>query len=78
MNLAKVVSKLSPLLGNTPFLEIKNLVKQYDNFTALNNVSFKINKKEIVVLIGANGAGKSTLINILAGSLKETFEIILE
>jgi len=41
-------------------LQIKNLVKQYGNFKALDGVSFEIQEGEIFGLIGPNAAGKST------------------
>ena len=44
----------------------------YNDFVALNEVSFSVQKGEIVVLIGLNGAGKSTLLKIIAGVLKPT------
>lgn len=45
---------------------------QYTKFNALNNVSFKISKGEIVGIIGKNGSGKSTLLKIITGVLKQT------
>ncbi len=50
-------------------IEIRNLSKSYDNITALHEVSFGIQKGEIVGLLGPNGAGKTTLIKILTGYL---------
>lgn len=44
----------------------------YNDFVALNEVSFSVQKGEIVGLIGLNGAGKSTLLKIIAGVLKPT------
>ncbi len=50
-------------------IEVKNLLKQYGSQTAVNNISFKINKGEIVGFLGPNGAGKSTTMKIITGYL---------
>jgi ABC-2 type transport system ATP-binding protein len=46
-------------------IEVENLSKVYGEQKALNNISFKINKGEIVGFLGPNGAGKSTMMKIL-------------
>lgn len=43
----------------------ENLVKQYGDFTAVNNVTFKVNSGEIFGFLGPNGAGKSTTVSIM-------------
>lgn len=45
---------------------------QYDEFTALEHVSFKVKKGETLGLIGHNGAGKSTMLKVISGILKPT------
>ena len=53
-------------------IEINNLVKAYGTKYAVDNISFKVNKGEIVGFLGPNGAGKSTTMNILTGYLSST------
>src|SRR6187401_1924057 len=53
-------------------IEVKNLLKVYGEQKAVNNISFKINKGEIVGFLGPNGAGKSTTMKILTGYLQQT------
>lgn len=48
-------------------IEVKNITKLYGEQKALNNVSFSINKGEIVGFLGPNGAGKSTMMKIITG-----------
>src|SRR5436190_22294622 len=53
-------------------IEVKDLLKQYGEQKAVNNISFKINKGEIVGFLGPNGAGKSTTMKIITGYLQQT------
>src|SRR5207249_6695671 len=46
-------------------IEVRNLLKVYREQKAINNVSFKVEKGEIVGFLGPNGAGKSTTMRIL-------------
>ena len=53
-------------------IEVKNLLKEYSTQKAVNNISFKVNKGEIVGFLGPNGAGKSTTMKIITGYLQQT------
>ncbi|MDV6169842.1 ABC transporter ATP-binding protein [Flavobacterium sp. DG1-102-2] len=48
-----------------PILEVKNVVKQYGDYTALNSVSLQVPRGSIYGLLGPNGAGKTSLIRII-------------
>ena len=52
-------------------LEIKNISKKYGNQEALSNISFSLNKGDIVGFLGPNGAGKTTLMRIITSTLKQ-------
>ena len=53
------------------YIEFKNVIKEYTmgevKIKALNNTNFKIEKGELVVIVGPSGAGKTTALNILGG-----------
>jgi len=51
-------------------IEVKDLLKVYGEQKAVNNISFTVNKGEIVGFLGPNGAGKSTTMKILTGYLQ--------
>lgn len=53
-------------------IQVENLVKTYGERIALNNISFKISKGDVVGLLGPNGAGKSTTMKIITGFMSPT------
>ena len=53
-------------------IEVVGLTKKYGTNLAVNNISFSIQKGEIVGFLGPNGAGKSTTMNIITGYLSAT------
>jgi branched-chain amino acid transport system ATP-binding protein len=53
-------------------LEVTGLIKRFGGFTAVSNVSFKVDQGEILGLIGPNGSGKSTIFNMLSGTFPPT------
>ncbi|MFG1490340.1 ABC transporter ATP-binding protein, partial [Oceanospirillum sp. HFRX-1_2] len=50
-----------------PFVQIENITKKFDDFTAVDNISLDIYKNELFCLLGGSGSGKSTLLRMLAG-----------
>jgi ABC-2 type transport system ATP-binding protein len=53
-------------------IEVEHLTKRYGHFTAVDDVSFKVEKGEILGFLGPNGAGKTTTMRILTGFLPAT------
>ncbi|HUW67552.1 MAG TPA: ABC transporter ATP-binding protein [Candidatus Nanoarchaeia archaeon] len=66
-------------MNDLPIITVENLVKKYNGHTAVDGVSFDINRGEIFGLLGPNGAGKSTLISMMCCLLESTSgKIIIE
>ena len=53
--------------GEPPLLEVENVSKNFGGVRALDGVSLRLGKGEVVGLIGPNGSGKTTLVNIVSG-----------
>lgn len=53
-------------------IEVKNLVRKFGDFTAVDDISFSVNKGEIFAFLGPNGAGKTTTIKMLTTLLHPT------
>lgn len=53
-------------------IEVINLLKEYGEQKAVNNISFTVDKGEIVGFLGPNGAGKSTTMKIITGYLRQS------
>ncbi len=49
------------------YLQANGITKQFGGLVAVDNVSFEVNKEEIISIIGPNGAGKTTVFNMLTG-----------
>ncbi len=70
-------SSAASLSGSVPFLQIKRIVKKFDDVFAVDEVSLDIQQGEIFALLGSSGCGKSTLLRMLAGFEKPTSGQIL-
>ncbi|WP_187399230.1 branched-chain amino acid ABC transporter ATP-binding protein/permease [Bradyrhizobium paxllaeri] len=65
--------------GSEVVLEVRNLSRSFGGLKAVQNVSFKLHKNEILGIIGPNGAGKTTLFNLLNGFLRpDEGEVIID
>jgi putrescine transport system ATP-binding protein len=63
---------MGPENKDATFLQIQDVVKDFDGFKAVNHVSLDVAKGEIFALLGSSGCGKSTLLRMLAGFEKPT------
>lgn len=61
------------MANSIPFLETKNITKNFGNIEALKEVSLRSYLGEILAIVGDNGAGKSTLIKIISGVYVQDF-----
>jgi ABC-2 type transport system ATP-binding protein len=60
------------LQKNKDIIEVKNLVKSFNGFQAVDDISFNVKKGEVFGFLGPNGAGKSTTIRMLSTLLRPT------
>lgn len=54
-------------MNGEPSLSVKNVVKKFDDITALAGVSIDANRGEIVCFLGPSGCGKTTLLRVIGG-----------
>ncbi|GGO81322.1 ABC transporter ATP-binding protein [Wenjunlia tyrosinilytica] len=57
---------------DAPLVEVEGATRRFGSFTAVDNVSMRVERGEIVGLLGANGAGKTTLIKMVLGLIAPT------
>ena len=63
---------MSPCLSEQPVVQVRDLVRQFGSFVAVDHVSFDVQRGEIFGLLGPNGAGKTTTFRMLCGLLPAT------
>ena len=59
-------------IPNEIVVEVSNLIKKFDSFTAVDSISFQVKRGEVFGFLGPNGAGKTTTIRMLCGLLNPT------
>jgi len=60
------------LIQTMNIIEVKNLVKKFDDITAVDDISFNVEKGKVFAFLGPNGAGKTTTIKMFTALLKPT------
>ncbi len=60
-------------MGSMNAIEVDNLTKLFDDFTAVNHLGFEVKNGEIFGFLGPNGAGKTTTVRMLTGIIKPSF-----
>ena len=58
------------MVSKDNIISVKDLVKRFGKFVAVDNISFEVNKGDIFAFLGPNGAGKTTTIRMLTTLLK--------
>ena len=51
-------------------LSVANATKRFGGLVAVNNLSFEVNRNEVMGIIGPNGSGKTTMMNLISGALR--------
>jgi ABC-2 type transport system ATP-binding protein len=59
-------------ISNEVVVQVSNLIKKFDSFTAVDSISFQVKRGEVFGFLGPNGAGKTTTIRMLCGLLNPT------
>lgn len=62
----------APLIGFASMIEVDGLTRRFGAHTAVDNISFNVDRGEVVGFLGLNGAGKTTTLRVLAGYLPAT------
>ncbi len=66
-------------MGNTPFIELRDVSLAFDEKPVLSNVSFIVNHGETLFLLGVTGAGKSVLLKLILGLIKpESGQVLID
>lgn len=79
IDLIKLHQQRNAEIDINDILVVKNLVKSYDKFIAVNDISFTVKRGSLFAFLGLNGAGKSTTINIITSILsKNSGEIYVD